>query len=232
MKKTIQEQIKSTIIEKSTIAIHTISGQNAVEDAVSILWNGLEQSDRTQGGLPGNFNIVNNTEEILPNIYASDANNNKIVVVVSIPEVMKDANGDEWYMGIYPTRCKKYDKDADTLPINQFIENERRVPREFIAGLLILNEGRTTELNGTKLVLGQVEKFVPNSKFIGVLPPEEQVSFFETIKDSLVERGLKKVSEGSSTYSLLDSLLGGSTYYKEQLNNYKKSNLEHSSPQK
>ncbi len=220
MEKTIQEQIESVINKKSTIAIHTISGRNAVEDATSILWNGLEQSDRTLGGLPGNFDIINNTSKILPNVYANDINNNKIVVVVSIPEVIRDENGEDWYMGIYPTGCEKYDKDADTLPINQFIESESRVPREFIAGLLILNEGHTSDLDGVKLVSGHVEKFVPNSKFIGALPQEEQSAFFETIKDKLIKNGLKKVTDNSESFGSLASYLSFSTYYQDELANY------------
>lgn len=55
MSNLIQEQIKEVINENSTIAIHTISGKNAVDDAASILLKGLEQSHRTLGGLPGNY---------------------------------------------------------------------------------------------------------------------------------------------------------------------------------
>lgn len=152
------------------------------------MWKGIEQSHRTMGGLPGIFNIISNPTDIIPNIYAHDSNNNKVVVVVSIPEVMKDANGEEWYMGIYPTHCQKYDEQANTLPINKMIESEKLIPREFIAGLYIFNEGTSTDFNKTKYISGHVEKFVPNSKFIGVLSGEEKAAYFETIKDKLVEK--------------------------------------------
>ena len=222
MKKTIQEQIESVIdtSKKSTIASHTISGQNAVDDAVSILWNGLEQSDRTLGGLPGNFEITNSTADISPNIYANDKDNNQIVVVVSIPEVMTDSDGKEWFIGTYPTNCQKYDKDADTLPINKMIEGEKKVPREFIAGLLIMNEGKTSQLNDSSFVTGYVEKFVPNSRFIGTLPEDKKRDFFEKIKPTLISKGLKSVDEKLFSFASLDAYLGMSSYYDEQLSEY------------
>ena len=222
MGKTIQEQIESVIdtSKKSTIAIHTISGQNAVDDAVSILWNGLEQSERTLGGLPGNFEIINSTTDISPNIYANDKDNNQIVVVVSIPEVMTDREGKDWFIGTYPTNCQKYDKDADTLPINKMIESEKKVPREFIAGLLIMNEGKTSQLNDSSFVTGYVEKFVPNSRFIGTLPEEEKRDFFETIKPTLISEGLKSVDENAFTSASLAAYLGMSSYYDDQLSEY------------
>ena len=219
MEKSIYTQIEQIINQKSTIAIHTISGENAIEDAVSILWKGLEQSHRTEGGLPGNFNIVNNPKDIMPNIYAYDSNN-KIVVVVSIPEIMKDSNGDDWYMGIYPTHCQKYDERADSLPINQVIESEELVPKEFIAGLYIFNEGTTSLTNGVEYISGYVEKFVPNSRFIGVLPEEEQIAYFETIKDKLIAKGLKKVTDDVSSKFSFNKFLNINSYYEEELISY------------
>lgn len=220
MEKSIEEQINRIIGKNSTIAIHTISGENAVEDVASILWKGLEQSGRTAGGLPGNFNIINNIADIVPNIYARDANGNKIVVVVSIPEVLKDKNNEEWYMGIYPTKCRKYDERVDSLPVNRMLESEKLVPREFIAGLYIYNDGTTTELNGTKLITGHVEKFVPNSNFIGVMTEEEQKDYFESIKDKLIEKGLRRITDDVSKNSALNALLGISSYYEDELKQY------------
>lgn len=220
MEKSIEEQINRIIGKNSTIAIHTISGENAVEDVASILWKGLEQSGRTEGGLPGNFNIINNIADIVPNIYARDANGNKIVVVVSIPEVLKDKNNEEWYMGVYPTKCRKYDERVDSLPINKMIESEKLVPREFIAGLYIYNDGTTTELNGTNLITGHVEKFVPNSNFIGVMTEKEQKDYFESIKDKLIEKGLRRVADDVSKNSALNALLGISSYYEDELKQY------------
>lgn len=208
VKRAIQQQIDQVVIPNSTIAIHTISGENAVEDATSILWNGMRQSHRTEGGLPGNFIIVNNTADIEPNIYSNDINHNNIVVVVSIPEVMQDKNGDLWYIGKYPAGCQKYDNDANDLPMNHLIEKTKKIPREFIAGLYITNEGQSVlHSQGVNLKTMPVEKFVPNSSFIGNLTPSEQADFFETIKGPLVEEGLKKVHATGDLHNALNSFM-------------------------
>lgn len=115
-------------------------------------------------------------------------------------------------MGIYSTNCQKYDEDADTLPINKLIEADKKVLREFIAGLLIVTDDAEISEQG--------EKFIPNNRFIGMLPQEEKDAFFESIKDKLIGYGLKKVNDTTPDYSSLDSYFGISTYYDDQLNKY------------
>lgn len=220
MERGIEEQINKLITENSTIAIHTISGENAVDDAASILCQGLKQSSRTEGGLPGNFNIVNDISDIVPNIYASDETGNKIVVVISIPEVMKDKNNEEWYLGIYPTKCQKYDERVDSMPVNKMIESEKLVPCEFIVGLYITNDRRKEENDNRTITSTCIEKFVPNTNFIGIMTEDEKKNYFESIKDILIKNGLRKVTDNVDKFDTINRLLGISSYYQDELKKY------------
>ena len=82
------------------------------------------------------------------------------------------------------------------------------------------NYARIWYYNGTKLITGHVEKFVPNSNFIGVMTEEEQKDYFESIKDKLIEKGLRRITDDVSKNSALNALLGISSYYEDELKQY------------
>ena len=85
---------------------------------------------------------------------------------------------------------------------------------------IFLNEGTTSLTNGVEYISGYVEKFVPNSRFIGVLPEEEQIAYFETIKDKLIAKGLKKVTDDVSSKFSFNKFLNINSNYEEELISY------------
>lgn len=218
MRKENADLVREKLIPNSTIAAHSVSGNDAVNDSVSIFWNGLGL--KLGEGPLFNCVIEKSVDEVDPNIYSlHDENGNKVTLVIAIPEVMKDANGQEWFMGKFPVGAHKYDDRADSLPINRYLARRGVIPPEFIVGALISNDGKETSLGNSTVVVGhQAEKFSFNSRYIGNKSEEERAQFFESMKEELVESGLKRVNDRAE--DPVSVLLGENQYYNDSLKMY------------
>lgn len=168
-----------------SIGVHGITGDgDCIEKAEKILQEGLK--NKGWGGILSNVQMYGQKKKMtdddtkdLVNYFFGHLDHNKYAnIVVAIPDRLSDINGEEYFLGYFNKvsgYAKGIDKAGDSLPLNQMVENTKIMPKEFIVGYYY------SEYNSDKFV------FIPNPKFIGFMSSEEQMLFFEKIKDELIK---------------------------------------------
>lgn len=131
-----------------------------------------------------------NRDKLLDYFYSSIAisdDNKYTTVVVAIPRTLVDSNGNEYFLGNFPENLEKDDYRYSDFPINQYFMDKRSIPKEFIVGYISGNVGveREEDLEYS---------FVPNQSYIGLMTPEEEVEFVDSIKPELVQYGVREIT--------------------------------------
>lgn len=202
-KEKIIEYLKNIIFANSTIATHAITIRDSskskstdlINTANSILKNGLNIS------IVNGFNISSTCttygtkdlcdfNEVINYFYGpisiSDDNKN-VTVVVAMPDTFTDINGNEYFLGTFPKDLEKDDKKYMNYPLNSYCISKKMIPKEFIVGYIISN-GMVSKYEDKEY------KFVPNYDYIGWKTPDEQISYFESIKEDLIENNMMMVT--------------------------------------
>lgn len=128
-------------------------------------------------------------DELIDYFYGaiSISNDNKYTtIVVAIPNVMVDVEGKEYFLGNFPKGMEKDNEKFASFPINRYIMEKGAIPREFIVGYI---SGKVNINPGE-----EGYSFRHNPHYIGLRSDEENKDFFESIKPSLLEHGVKEIT--------------------------------------
>lgn len=219
------KEIKSLIDRDSTLAVHGISlnGADICDTVMSILGsNGLNTNRNSN--LYFNCNIVgndNNLREALSYVYSN--NGKYVTLLLAIPKTIKNALGEEFYMGALPNSGTylddKYNRDYDEFLINMFIRNTGYIPREFIVGAVI----------GTNNIDEVYEDFLINPRYYGILDEDAKRRFGSqflntAFNESMISEDFYKINgitieEIDKRITLLKRF-GQNTLFFEQLREY------------
>lgn len=163
-------EISSLIESNSTLAVHG----NGLDEGASVLASMILGSN----GLGARHNIYFNCKVVGDNNNLIDALNyvhhndrEYVNLIFAIPSTIKNALGEEFYMGTLPKdgvfKAYKYDDDYGNFIINMFIKKAGYIPREFIVGAVI----------GNVTTNGVDERFVVNPCYYGLLDEEDKRRF-------------------------------------------------------
>lgn len=219
------KEIKSLIDRDSTLAVHGISlnGADICDIVMPILGsNGLNTNRNSN--LYFNCNIVgndNNLREALSYVYSN--NGKYVTLLLAIPKTIKNALGEEFYMGALPNSGTylddKYNRDYDEFLINMFIRNTGYIPREFIVGAVI----------GTNNIDEVYEDFLINPRYYGILDEDAKRRFGSqflntAFNESMITEDFYKINgitieEIDKRITLLKRF-GQNTLFFEQLREY------------
>ena len=212
-------EIISSIPEDYSICIHGINGTgDFIERAKSTLLKGLNNSG--WGGVLSNSKIIGQKKnlkdrdylEMLDYSYGYDNNGTVVNLIIALPEVIKDKDGKEYYLGHFnkiPGISKGKDEAGDSLPINQLIEAIEYIPKEFIVGYYY---GTYKSKDFT---------FVRNPNYIGNESIEKQEDFYNALIVVLKKMGYLSVSEEEKQYEIAKLKLKDPDLYFEKNEYYK-----------
>lgn len=213
-KKMLKFELISTIQPNYSIGVHGINfpknqnltsqSENFLEIAKKIMKSGLKNFG--SGGILSNVQMYGQLKDLSDQDFNSifdycygfgDMEGNYVNILVAIPEVFIDKQGMEYYLGHFTKNengvYAKYGSGSN-LPLNRFVNEKRFLPKEFIVGYFVYN---THELEFF---------FTKNPEFIGWKSNEEQVEFFENIKEDLRKLSTYTKEDAEKLLKFLPSL--------------------------
>lgn len=144
--------------------------------------------------------------------FLKECTNSKSTLILAIPSIMKDSNGEEFFLGEFleeELNDREHDinsTNAIDIPINHFFKDKKEIPVEFVLGFCSYSDENGFE-------------FVTNKNYIGFKSQKEQAEFFDSIKDSCI--GLKPLNEKTKLdldyEDYFSSVAPSFNLYKEQL---------------
>lgn len=207
--KCFEEYFDSVVIPESCIGVHGISRATDVfVTANSIFEYGLNM--RYPGGLNSCCTMFGESTAFdLSKIYRyrmwKDRNNLAGNVVIAIPKVLEDIEGNIYYIGpfedLYLGNHKEKIERVLKHPFNAYVDSKRQLPKEFIVGAYIKD-----------YTSGAFVDFIVNSSYIGLMSDDERRAYFESIKKQVLSYGLKKVDDSYCDNS--------SSFYAKKLSEY------------
>ena len=202
----IIKELELTIIPESTIAVNSdFKNFSEYQEYLDNVVLALKRFNAPLtfihcGHVLGSFEAGNNAlEELLSNIKKVGLVEPIYVILMAIPKTFKDRFGLDYFIGDLNTA----DHEA-TLPFNAYLNQISSFPEEFVVGYLTASPMTNGALT-----------FSLNDKYIGTKSEEEQIHFFETIKDSLIACGVKSFNGYGSNIVFFER-----NDYHMQLENY------------
>ena len=126
--------------------------------------------------------------------WLNEGNDENIGVLVLIPSVVKDREGEEYFVGDYPdfygmgiSSAEQKNQLGMQFPMEQYIKTLGYVPREFILGYM----------HAVKSDM----QFYPNKHFIGLQDSDVQTDFYDKLITDMSLKGIN-VSKGYSKEDL------------------------------
>lgn len=180
----IMKEIELAIIPDSTIAVSSnyrnyAEYQAYLKEMGSLLNKmGLPLSIENFARVIGDFedNYVE-TLGILAAIQELSMIEPVYALLLAIPKTFKDKVGCEYFAGDLSVS----NIDA-LLPLNAYFDKTLSFPEEFILGYITASPATKGKLT-----------FKHNEKYIGSKSEEEQIEFFESIKESLIDCGIESI---------------------------------------
>ena len=134
--------------------------------------------------MKGNHDVISKTEtmidDLIDHVLDDEYLHRSGGVIVSIPASVKGADGNDYYLGIFPDDLdfvSKDDKRIRTLPISNLFNRVGGLPPEFILGVIQLTEDEGISI-------------VANEQYISNLPVEKQAELLE----SYFSKGMPKIN--------------------------------------
>ena len=194
----IIKELELTIIPESTIAVNSDFGNfSEYQEYLDNVVLALKRFNAPLtfihcGHVLGSFEAGNNAlEELLSNIKKVGLVEPIYVILMAIPKTFKDRFGLDYFIGDLNTA----DHEA-TLPFNAYLN---QISSHYLRDIFYK-------------VIAAISL---NDKYIGTKSEEEQINFFETIKDSLIACGVKSFNGYGSNIVFFER-----NDYHMQLENY------------
>lgn len=206
----------------TSVGVHGISKECTKELFDEIMMNGLNVNG--WGGVLSTCVMFGPCDEmqdydfdrLLNYVYSVDNNGNCANVIVGIPSSFKDKDNNQYFGGIFKAQVKTdfYAKGRDeygaNLPINNYIEQLKKIPSEFIVGVLFYNS------NDKQLY------FYINKNYIDYKGPTFKKEFFEKNKDMLLGNNVLNLDDIDHYFEIAKRFNIDEGLFVEQLRKIKK----------
>ena len=213
-KERLLEELNGSFIEDSTIGIHGVNFESFSELPKlisSIFDKGL--INKGKGGVVSNCEILGTTEYYDQHRLVNYAFYNKEGIVVNlyinIPYVIKHDNM-LYFIGpfIKANEYQKYNQSINSIWLNQYVDDVRLLPTEFIVGASVYNEE-----NGHDV-------YYENPNFITRLSDKKKEEFISKLINDCKDKRIITIDENNITSSYNDVLSAIELYNEFKLDDY------------
>ncbi len=201
-KELLVEELDNSFIKDSTIGIHGVNFESFDELPKlisSIFGKGLINKGR--GGVVSNCEILGTTDYYDQNRLVNYAFYNKDGIVVNlyvnIPYVIKH-NNTLYFIGPFlkANEYQKYNQSINSIWLNEYVDDVRLLPREFIVGASVYNE----KLDQTM--------YYENPNFLTKLDDNKKDEFISKLVNECKDKSIITIDENNVDNSYKDVMMG------------------------
>jgi len=211
---TLLEELNNSFIKDSSVAIHGLNF-NSYDELPGLIASVFNKGliNKGKGGVVSNCEILGTTEyydsERLISYAYYNRNGTVVNIYVDIPFVIEHDNK-LYFIGPFlkHNEYQKYDKSINSIWVNQYVDENRLLPTEFIVGASVYNE----KVNQTI--------YYENGNFMGRLNEEKKKEFINELLEASQSKRIIVIDENNIEGSYQEVLNMIELYREFKLDDY------------